>query len=207
MTFNNSANLFYSITVYDSSTNLDIGNPQPSFLTTPITLNNSSATIKSLYYGGGRSYKFAVRIQGWQRYAADNGVQATGKLSALSNSIAHSSTPYISLSSSGVLATYVANAFVATAGPGSATISAAAATVINDGGSSITEYAILNGTTVVATGPSLPITVTGLTLGQSYAFNIRVTNAIGSITFVKGGRAGQVSVNNVTSLALPRMSA
>ena len=200
-TFNNSANLFYSITVYDSSTNLDIGNPQPSFLTTPITLNNSSATIKSLYYGGGRSYKFAVRIQGWQRYAADNGVQATGKLSALSNSIAHSSTPYISLSSSGVLATYVANAFVATAGPGSATISAAAATVINDGGSSITEYAILNGTTVVATGPSLPITVTGLTLGQSYAFNIRVTNAIGSITFVKGGRAGQVSVNNVTPLA------
>jgi hypothetical protein len=68
----------------------------------------------------------------------------------------------------------------------------------NNGGSSITGYTVTampGGAT--ATGASSPITVSGLTNGTAYTFNVTATNSIGT------GAASATS-NRVTPLAMPQ---
>ena len=70
-------------------------------------------------------------------------------------------------------------AVTASAGNGQATVSFAAPA--SDGGSPITSYTVTSTPgSLAASGPSSPITVTGLTNGTAYTFTVHATNAIGS---------------------------
>ena len=64
-------------------------------------------------------------------------------------------------------------------------VSGVAATVafsppLSDGGSAITSYTVTSNTGITATGTATPITVTGLTTGNTYTFTVTATNAIGT---------------------------
>lgn len=66
----------------------------------------------------------------------------------------------------------------ATAGDAQATVSFTAPTDV--GGSAITGYVATSNDGIGATGSSSPITVTGLTNGTSYTFNVYAINAFGT---------------------------
>jgi hypothetical protein len=66
----------------------------------------------------------------------------------------------------------------ATAGPGQATVSFTAPS--SSGGSAITGYTVTSSPgAITATGTASPITVAGLTAGQSYTFTVRAANSAG----------------------------
>lgn len=65
----------------------------------------------------------------------------------------------------------------AVAGNGEATVSFTAPA--SNGGTAITGYKVKSGGSVVATGASSPIKVTGLTNGTAYTFTVAATNAVG----------------------------
>ena len=144
----------YTVTATDSTTPANGGQTQTG-ATSPLVVTGLT---------NGDSYTFAV--------TATNGV-GTGPASAASNSVVPSGVPGAPT--------------IGTATRGNAQAKVTFTAPASDGGSSITSYTVTASDSTTAgnggqtkSGASSPITVTGLTNGDSYTFTVTATNGTGT---------------------------